>query len=63
MTQKTQPLSMPLSIDAPTARYSSQLTESIKGIKIGIEPYFFDNVDAEVEKVLAIGKFPMVFGS
>jgi aspartyl-tRNA(Asn)/glutamyl-tRNA(Gln) amidotransferase subunit A len=42
----------PTSIDAPTARYSTQLTESVKGVKIGIEPYFFDNVDAEVEKAV-----------
>ena len=42
----------PTSIDAPTARYSTQLTESVKGVKIGIDPYCFDNVDAEVEKAV-----------
>lgn len=28
------------------------IINSVKGIKIGIEPYFFDNVDAEVEQAV-----------
>ncbi|QOR85510.1 Asp-tRNA(Asn)/Glu-tRNA(Gln) amidotransferase subunit GatA [Geobacillus stearothermophilus] len=42
----------PTSTDAPATSYSTQFMESVKGVKIGIEPYFFDHVDEGVERAV-----------
>ncbi|AEV18928.1 Glutamyl-tRNA(Gln) amidotransferase subunit A [Geobacillus thermoleovorans CCB_US3_UF5] len=42
----------PTSFAAPTTSYALTFKESVKGVKIGIEPYFFDHVDKEVEKAV-----------
>ncbi|KKB34319.1 amidase [Bacillus thermotolerans] len=46
----------PTSVNAPVDRYVEKLTGNVKNLVIGVnEEYFFNNVDAEVEKLVRAG--------